>query len=155
MPPTALSNVDLPEPFVPMTMTKEPLSMVRLRSRSACTSLSVPGLNDFLTPRISSIRPTRLPSLDRFQRAWEDESYEDKGCGYQLQIVWVEPQPQANCHQQTEKHGPHDGSDYGHSCLRRSHQRLADYHTGESPNDHANSHLYVGETLILGQERAR
>ena len=43
VPATAFSSVDLPEPFVPMTMTNEPGSMVRLTPCSARTSFGVPG----------------------------------------------------------------------------------------------------------------
>ncbi len=45
VPATAFSSVDLPEPFVPMTMTNEPVSIVSVTPCSARTSFGVPGLN--------------------------------------------------------------------------------------------------------------
>ena len=61
-PAMALSNVDFPAPFPPITVTKSPFFSVRLRSFSACFSLTVPGLNVFEMCFISSIS-SYLPFL--------------------------------------------------------------------------------------------
>jgi hypothetical protein len=44
-PATALSRVDLPEPFVPITTTNDPSSMARSTPASARTSFGVSELN--------------------------------------------------------------------------------------------------------------
>jgi hypothetical protein len=45
VPATALSSVDLPEPFMPMIVRNDPSSSVNDTSCSAHTSFGVPGLN--------------------------------------------------------------------------------------------------------------
>ena len=62
-PATALSSVDFPDPFVPMTMTNEPSSTVRSTPRSARTSFGVPALKVLKTLRSSSTATS--PGLPR------------------------------------------------------------------------------------------
>ena len=59
-PAMALSIVDLPAPFPPMTVTKSPSSRVRSTPFKACFSLIVPRLKVLCTLRISKIY---LPSF--------------------------------------------------------------------------------------------
>ena len=60
VPATALSMVDFPAPFPPITVTKSPSSSFRFTPLRACFSLIVPGLKVLCTFLISSIY---LPSF--------------------------------------------------------------------------------------------
>src|SRR5205814_9143492 len=155
VPATALSRVDLPEPLVPITTTKEPFSTIRSTPRSARTSLGVPGLNTFLTSWISSMGEPRLSRLEDLQQTGENKRREHKHGGHQLQVIRIKAQTQGNCHKQAEKHRPHDRPDDRHARLPGSHQRLTNDHTGQAPNHHANSHLNISEALILREESPR
>src|SRR5262249_8843757 len=80
-PATALSRVDLPEPFVPIMTTKDPSDTSRLISHKARNSFGVPGLKVLPILRTSSMR---WPGPADFQlpeklRSYECEKY--KQCG--------------------------------------------------------------------------
>ena len=57
-PATALSMVDFPAPFPPITVTKSPSSSLRDKPFSAVFSLIVPALNVFVIPDILSTGST-------------------------------------------------------------------------------------------------
>src|SRR5439155_17928060 len=74
VPAIALSKVDLPEPFVPITMTHDPSSIVTSTPSSARTSFGVPRLKTLEMPCVSSMRRAG-PSAFGFRKRI------DNGCG--------------------------------------------------------------------------
>src|SRR5947209_3856202 len=93
-PAIALSNVDLPEPFVPSTIRNEPAGTVKETSQSARTSFCVPRLHVLDTWSIWRIcvgrsderRPAELDptgKLGHYERG-EDEYRSDE-----LQVVGI------------------------------------------------------------------
>src|SRR5262249_32212024 len=97
LPATALSSVDFPEPFVPMTITNSARSMSRLTPRSARTSLGVSAWNVLVMPRASSMVG---PPLHPVEQPREHQRDEDEAGGDQLQVVRVHPPAQGNGDQQ-------------------------------------------------------
>ena len=97
VPATALSRVDLPEPFVPMMRRNEPRSSRSETSRNARTSLGVPGLNVLVMLVISSISDggwLRIGGwLELAQQRRGDQRHEHKRRGDELQIVGVQAPP--------------------------------------------------------------
>src|SRR5919108_5513154 len=102
LPATALSKVDLPDPFVPITITQDPSSRVRSTPQSAFTSFDVPGFNVLQTFLSSSIEHRfRLRSGDRLEGARpffelgqnprQDQRRENKPGGDSFAIVWTGP----------------------------------------------------------------
>src|SRR5262245_28290305 len=121
LPATALSNVDFPDPLVPITITQEPSSMLRSTPQSACTSLDVPGLNVLQTVLSSSMEHRlRLRSGYRLEGARlffelgqnprQDQRHENEHGGDQFEIVGIEPPAQGDGDQQAEEHRSHDGA---------------------------------------------
>src|SRR3954468_11030332 len=84
LPATALSSVDFPEPFVPMTVTNEPSSICSDTPRRARTSFGVPAKNVFCNSRSCS-----MPSLFLHRRR-EDQRTEDEDRRYQLEVVRIQ-----------------------------------------------------------------
>src|SRR5579864_4337434 len=100
VPATALSNVDLPEPFIPMTTTTDPFSICRSTPWSARTSLGVFGKKVLAMPAISS---TCHPLPDIRRQVGQYEGHQHKRSGDQLQVVWVQSPAQGDRHQQPEQ----------------------------------------------------
>jgi hypothetical protein len=67
----------------------------------------------------------------------------------------VQTPPQSNRHEQAEEDRAHDGADDDVAELARADERLADDYARQPPDDHTDSHLHVGEALILGEQGAR
>src|SRR5947209_12634020 len=84
LPATALSSVDFPEPFVPITVTKEPSLICRDTPRKASTSFSVPAKNVFCNSRSCSTPP---PVLHRHRH---DQRAENKYRRHQFEIVRIQ-----------------------------------------------------------------
>src|SRR2546425_8655505 len=89
VPATALRSVDLPEPLVPMTMTKDPSVIVRSTLCRARTSFGVPALNVFEIPRISSIGHSGFAFLQTLQEVGQDEGRKHENRSDQLQIIRI------------------------------------------------------------------
>src|SRR5208337_5325286 len=84
-PATAFSNVDLPEPLVPMTTVKDPSWMLSVTPWRALTSFTLPAWKVLRTPLTSSMGE---PPFARFQIGNQfggDQSEEDKRRSDQLQ----------------------------------------------------------------------
>src|SRR4029434_4957131 len=79
VPAIAFSSVDFPEPFVPITITNEPSSMVRSTSCKDLTSLGVPALNVFTIFFVSSMGggPRSRHAYSR-EQVRQDQCQEDK-----------------------------------------------------------------------------
>ena len=91
-PATAFSNVDLPDPFVPMTMTNEPSSIRRSTPCRARTSFGVPAWKVFRMLSISSMeRSERVPGRGNASERGEP------GGDLRLRRSWQ--QPLFECHQ--------------------------------------------------------
>src|ERR1051325_9373466 len=85
LPATALSNVDFPEPFVPITMTNDPSSICSDTPRSARTSFGVPSKNVFCRSRSCSMpSPFQLLHQHRQHQRAEDEEGR-----HELQVVRI------------------------------------------------------------------
>src|SRR5437867_12250237 len=115
LPATALSKVDLPDPFVPITITQEPSSMVSSTPQSALTSFDVPGLNVLQTFCSSSIEHRfRMrsgywldgvrPLSELGQNPRQHLSDENKSAGDQSQIDALEPPTRDDGDEQAEEH---------------------------------------------------
>src|SRR5205814_3366367 len=102
LPATALSSVDFPEPFVPITVTKEPSSICSDTPRSARTSFSVPAKNVFCNSRSCSM-PSHL-----LHRHRHDQRAEDEDRRHQLEVVRVQAPAQCDRDDQSEEDRPHD-----------------------------------------------
>src|ERR1044071_5658208 len=83
LPATALSSVDFPEPFVPITMTNDPSSIASDTPRSARTSLGVPSKKVFCTSRSCSM-PSHF-QLPHQRRQYQRAEHEDR-C-HEFQVV--------------------------------------------------------------------
>src|SRR5436853_6537430 len=90
LPATALSSVDFPEPFVPITVTKEPSSICRDTLRSARTSFSVPAKNVFCSSRSCSMPPHLL------HRGRHDQRAEHEDRRYELEVIRVQAPAQCD-----------------------------------------------------------
>src|SRR5439155_5615020 len=124
VPAIALSKVDLPEPFVPMTMTHDPSSIITSTPSSERTSFGVPGLNTFEIPRVSSMRGLSLPLLGfrnrmdapyrlayPLQESGKDKRQEYKDRRDQFQIIRIQTPAERNCDEQAKEHRSHNGPD--------------------------------------------
>src|SRR5580765_6592823 len=93
VPATALSRVDLPEPFDPMMVRNEAASSHSDTPRSARTSFGVPGLNVLLMSEISSMSDGgRFRGGGRFEFAQyrgSDQRDEHESGGDAFQVVRV------------------------------------------------------------------
>src|SRR5580765_1190476 len=166
LPATALSKVDLPDPLVPITITQEPSSMLRSTPQSAVTSFDVPGLNVLQTFLSSSIEHRfrlrsgyRLegarPFFELAQNPRQDQRHENKCGGNQFEIVGIEPPTQGDGDQQAEENRSHDSAREGQSQTSRANQGFAYDDACESPDHHADTHLDIGKSLVLRQQRSR
>src|SRR5258706_8135031 len=97
LPATALSSVDFPEPFVPITVTKEPSSICSDTPRRASTSFRVPAKNVFCNSRSCSTPPPILHGHRHDQRA------EDKDRRHQFEIVRVQTPAQGHSDDQSKE----------------------------------------------------
>src|SRR6266851_7950970 len=150
VPATALRKVDFPEPLVPMMITHEPGSRVRLTPRSERTSLGLPELKVLAMERTSSMCAPE-PRLAKELR--HDECDEDETGGDELEIVGTEAPAEGDSDHQTKKDGSHHSANKSQSHLIGANQRFADDDACEPPNDHADAHTDVGESLILSEQR--
>src|SRR3954454_21057168 len=148
LPATALSSVDFPEPFVPMTMTNEPSSMSSDTPRRERTSFGVPSKNVLRSSRTCSM------SLHFLQRHRQHERAENEDRGHQFQVVRIESPAQRERDDQSKKHRAHDRADERGADAVGADQRAADDHARQSPHNHADAHLHIGESLVLREERA-
>src|SRR5437763_14740372 len=120
LPATALSSVDFPEPFVPITVTNEPSSICSDTPRRARTSFGVPAKNVFCNSRSCS-----MPSHFLHRRR-ENQRAENKDRRDQLEVVRIQAPAQSQRDDQPEQHRPQD----------RAGQRGADaVRSDESPAD--------------------
>src|SRR5262245_48891322 len=110
VPATALSRVDFPEPFVPMTITNEPGSRTRSMPRKARTSLAVPAWNVFAIWVSSSISSRSAIAHPR-QGIRQDQRDEHKDGSHQLEIVRIQSCAQRDRDQQAEQDRPHHRAD--------------------------------------------
>src|SRR5690348_14595787 len=94
VPAIAFSNVDLPDPFVPITTTNDPPSSVRSTPCSDRTSLGPPGLNVFVTFCSLSMRHRHPLRSKLYQEVRNDKRDEYEQGRDQLEIVRVQPPPQ-------------------------------------------------------------
>src|SRR5262245_23431087 len=156
LPATALSNVDFPDPLVPITITQEPSSIVRSIPQSAFTSFEVPGLNVLKTFCSSSMEHRfRLRSRDWLEDARlffelgqnprQDQRHENKAGGDQFEIVGIEPPTECNSDEQAEQNRSHDRTGECQSQTSRANQGFADDDAGQSPDHHADTHLDIGK----------
>src|SRR6185369_10138840 len=97
LPATALSSVDFPEPFVPITVTNEPSSICRETLRSARTSFRVPAKNVFCRSRSCSMPPHLLHGHRHDQRA------EDEDRRHELEVVRVQAPAQRDRDDQSKE----------------------------------------------------
>src|ERR1051325_7540808 len=148
LPATALSSVDFPEPFVPMTMTNEPSSISSETPRNARTSFGVPSKNVFRRSRSCSMSSQFSHQHRQHERA------EDEDRGDEFQIVRIESPSKCDGDDQPEHDRAHDGAGERGADGVRPDERAADDHAGQPPDDHADAHLHVGEALVLREERA-
>src|SRR5262245_14429459 len=155
VPATALSSVDFPDPFVPITTTNDPGSIVKSMPASARTSFGVPSKNVLNALRISNIAWSLQYFGPQSCQFGDDQRGQHEGRRNQLQIIGVESPSQGNRHEQTKYDRPHHGADQEPADLSRSYQRFTNDHTRQPPYEHADPHLHVRETLVLGQQRAR
>src|SRR5690348_10132698 len=88
VPATAFKSVDLPEPFVPMMITNDPASNVRLTPCSERTSLGVPALKVLRT--CSTLSMGGVPVLQLVEHSRQNQGHEDEGRGDQLQVVGIQ-----------------------------------------------------------------
>src|SRR5438270_2142361 len=89
VPATQLRVVDLPDPFVPITITKEPGAICRSTPFNAFTSLGVPAWKVSRTSRISSMRGhLLLIPFAQGLRQHQCAEYEQRR--HQFQIVWIQ-----------------------------------------------------------------
>src|SRR5579872_2960340 len=106
-PATALRRVDLPDPFVPMMIRKDPGASVKETSDSARTSLGVAGLKVLNIRWISNIalghphgrRAARTHALGEIRH---HKRSEHKDRGDQLEIVWIQAPAQSDRNEQAE-----------------------------------------------------
>src|SRR4051794_22856323 len=104
LPATALSSVDFPEPFVPMTMTNDPSSICSDTPRSARTSFGVPAKNVFCNSRSCSM-PSHFHLLHQHRH---HQRAEDEDRGDELEIVRIQSPPQRERDDQSKEHGAYD-----------------------------------------------
>src|SRR5213080_370417 len=97
LPATALSSVDFPEPFVPITVTNEPSSICSDTPRSARTSFSVPAKNVFCRSRSCSTPPPVLHCHRYDQRA------ENEDRRHQLEVVRIQAPAQGHGDDQSKE----------------------------------------------------
>src|SRR5438270_1823815 len=90
LPATALSSVDFPEPFVPITVTNDPSSICSETLRRARTSFGVPAKNVFCKSRSCSM-PSHL-----LRRRRQHERAEDEDRRHEFEVVRI--QAPAQCH---------------------------------------------------------
>src|SRR6266478_901048 len=131
VPATALRKVDFPEPLVPMMITHEPGSRVRLTPRSERTSLGVPELKVLAMERTSSMCSPE-PRLAKELR--HDECDEDEAGGDELEIVGTEAPAEGDSDHQAKKDGSHHSANKSQSHLIGANQRFADDDACEPPN---------------------
>src|SRR5208337_736860 len=154
-PATAFSNVDLPEPLVPMTTVKDPSWTLSVTPWRALTSFTLPGWKVLRTPLTSSMGEPPYASFEKGEQFGHNQSEENKGGRDQLQVVRVHAPAQGDGDQQPEQHRTHHGADDGITKVASSHHRLADNDARQAPDNHADTHLHIGEPLILRQQGAR
>src|SRR5260370_25044434 len=136
VPATALRKVDLPEPLVPMMITHEPGSRVRLTPRSERTSLGLPELKVLAMERTSSMCAPQ-PRLAKELR--HDECDEDETGGGELEIVWNEAPAEGDSHHQPKKDGSHHNPNQSQAPPHGAYQRVADDDSCQAPNGQADS----------------
>src|SRR6267154_6296989 len=151
VPATALRKVDLPEPLLPMMITQDPGSSLRLTQRSERTSLGVPPLKLLAMAWTSSMR---APQPRLAQKLRHDEGEKHKHCGDKFQVVGTEPPTQRDRNHQPEKNRAHHRADERQAHLVAANQRFADDDARQSPHHHADAHSDVGKSLILREQRA-
>ena len=88
------------------------------------------------------------------EKGWCHQSDKHKGSGDNFEIVGIESPAQGDRHQQAEEDGSHHGSRNEKTEAVGADKCLADNHAGETPDDHAYSHLDICKSCILGEERA-
>src|SRR6478672_5458984 len=134
VPAMALSNVDLPEPFVPITITNDPSSIVRSTPCRDRTSFGVPALKVLARFLVSSIDwyPGSLRAELR-EQVGQDQRQEYEHGSDQLKIVRIESPAQCDRHQEPEKHRAHHRASDGKTELSRPNQRFSDDHAGQTP----------------------
>src|SRR5258708_17761151 len=129
LPAAALSSVDFPEPFVPITVTNEPSSIRSDTPRSARTSFGVSAKNVFCNSRSCSMSSHLLHRRRQHQRA------EDKDRRHELEVVRVQAPAQGHRDDQSEEDRAHDRAGQSGSYAVRSHESPADHDAGHSPHD--------------------
>ncbi len=134
-------------------MTNDPSSIARSTPCRARTSLGVSALKVLTNAADLEHHAAALlrPKLARHVR--QDQRRKDEAGGNELQIVRIQPAAERDRDEQPEQHGSHDGAGDDESELADADERLADDDAGQSPHHHADSHLHVSESLVLGEER--
>src|SRR5947209_8255199 len=109
VPATALRSVDFPDPFVPMTVTKDPSSIVSETPLSARTSFGVPAKKVFSTSRNCSMFSPLHSRQELRQELRQHERAEDEERRHELQVVRIEAPSQRQGDDQPEEDRSHDG----------------------------------------------
>src|SRR3954451_21493440 len=151
VPATALSSVDFPEPFVPITIRKEPDGRERETSVSALTSLGVPGLKVFDMRWISSMgsshlgqgTPARAAIFQPVRHVGQHQRGEHKNGGDEFEVVGTESPTQGDGHQHAEQYGAHDRSGDEQANSAGAYQGLADDYASYAQHHHPDSHLHI------------
>src|SRR5262249_38508207 len=143
-----------PEPLVPITMTKDPTSIVNVTSSRARTSLGVAAWKVFEMARASSMVEPCPAFREPCYHFRKDQRRENERRSNQLQVIWIQAGSQGDRHQQPEQHRTQNRSGDHQTELLAADQSLADDDARETPHYHPDSHLHVSETLILCEKRS-
>src|SRR5699024_8523827 len=154
-PEIELSNVDLPAPLEPITVTKSRGARSRETSTSALRSFAVPGKKVLEILSILSIGHLPSGHLRGLTRELgQQECRDNEHGGNQLHVIRVQADRERNVDDQAVEDGAEGNRADDQPQTTLWNHRLAHDDRGQAHQDKTNAHGNIGKTLELRNERA-